>query len=95
MTFVADKPDIFQPNSSLNCINTRHNDKLHIPRVNLSCIQKGVTYSALKIVNSLPLDISRLKNDKLHFKMALRRYLITHAFYSHEDFFSHSQKPIQ
>ena len=32
--FVVDNHDKFQSNSSLHCINTRHKDRLHIPRVN-------------------------------------------------------------
>lgn len=77
MTFVVDNPDKFQSNSSLHSFTRRHKDHLYIPRVNLSFVQKGVTYSVLKIVHSFPLDVSRLKSDKLSFKVALRRYLIT------------------
>ena len=77
MMFVVDNPDKFQSNSSLHSFTRRHKDHLHIRRVNLPCIQKDVTYSALKIFHSLPLDVSRLKSDKLNYKVALRRYLIT------------------
>lgn len=42
MTFVVDNPDKFQSNSSLHSFTRRHKDHLHIPRVNFSCIQKGL-----------------------------------------------------
>lgn len=77
MTFIVDNPDKFQSNSSLLSFTRRHKDHLYIPRVNLSCMQKGVTYCALKVFHSLPLDVSRLTIDKLNYKMVLRRYLIT------------------
>ena len=35
----------FQTDSSLHCINMRHENQLHKPIENLSCIQKGITYS--------------------------------------------------
>jgi hypothetical protein len=90
--FVVDSPNNFQTNSTLHCISTIYKNQLHRPTVNLSCIQNGVTYSAIKIYNSLPSDTSRLQNDKSSFKLALRKYLITHTFYSLEEFFSHNQK---
>ena len=40
---IVNKLENFQTNSSLNCINTRNNSKLHRHTANLSCIQKGVT----------------------------------------------------
>jgi hypothetical protein len=92
MMFVVNNPNTFQTNSTLNCINTRYKNQLHSPTVNLPSIQKGVTYSAVRIYNSLPSDISRLQNDKSKFKLALRKYHITHTFYPLEEFFSHNQK---
>jgi len=74
--FVVSNPEKFQSKSSLHSFTRRHKDHLHIRRVNPSCIQKGVTYSALKVFHSLPLDISRLEGDKLNYKVALKRYLI-------------------
>jgi hypothetical protein len=88
MMFVVNNLDEFQTNSSMHGINTRCKIQLHIPSVRLSSIQKGVTYSSIKIFNSLPSNILKLQNDKLIFKSALRRYLLTHAFYSVEEFLS-------
>jgi hypothetical protein len=57
MIIVTNNPNNFQTNSMLHSINTRYKNQLHRPTVNLSCMQKGVTYSAIKIYNSLPSDI--------------------------------------
>jgi hypothetical protein len=38
-----------------------HKNQLHIPLVSLSAIQRGMTYSAIKVFSKLPPSISRLK----------------------------------
>jgi hypothetical protein len=91
MMFVVNNVDEFQTNSSVHGINTRCKIQLHIPSIRLSSIEKGVTYSSVKISNSLPSDILKLQIDKLIFKSALRRYLLTHVFYSVEEFSSLEQ----
>ena len=60
-----------QANSTLHCINARHKSQLHRLTVNLSHIQKGVTYSCIKLLNSLPSNIVKLQNNKSDFKVAL------------------------
>jgi hypothetical protein len=56
--------------------------------VALSCIQKGVTFSSIKIFNALPQSLVELKTEKLRFKSALRRFLKYHSFYILEELFS-------
>jgi hypothetical protein len=56
--------------------------------MNLSCIQKGAYYTSIKILNKLPAHISKLRNEKSKFKVALREYVIEHSFYSLDEFFS-------
>ena len=73
--FVINNFENFQTNSSLHCINTRLKIQLHRPTVNLSCIQKGVIYSCIKLFNSLPNNILKLQNNA-NFKIAWWRYLI-------------------
>jgi hypothetical protein len=87
MLFIVDNMYYFQTNASVYDTNTRYKNQLHIPSVRLSAIQTGITYSAIKTVNRLPPRISRLKNDKLVFKSALKNYLLAHIFYSIEEFF--------
>jgi hypothetical protein len=90
MSFVVDNQDLFQANSSVTCIKTRQRDQLHKPYVALSCIQKGVTFSFIKIFNALPQSLVKLKTEKLRFKNALRRFLMYHLFYTLEEFSSNS-----
>jgi hypothetical protein len=82
MIFVMDNLGSFQTNLTVHGLNTRNKTQLHRPIANLSCFQKGVSYVAVKIFNSLPSSISNLRNIKKQFKPALRRYLMTHCFYS-------------
>jgi hypothetical protein len=88
MLFLVYNMHYFQTNSSVHDINIRYKNQLHIPSARLSAIRRSITYSAIKIFNKLPLSISRLKNDMLVFKSALRNYLLTHVFYSIEEFVS-------
>jgi hypothetical protein len=70
----------YQTNSSIHMINTRYKNQLHRPVANLSCFQKGAFYSELKIFNSLPLAILECQNNKLHFRVPLRKYLYLIVF---------------
>jgi hypothetical protein len=65
--FVAGNPDIFQTNYILHGINTRQKNKLHIPSVKLSAIQKGVLYSSIEVFNALPSNIVHLQNNTSRF----------------------------
>jgi hypothetical protein len=89
MMIVVDNQENFQTNSSIHGVDTRNKTQLHRPIVNLSCFQKGVSYVGVKIFNILPSSISNLRNDKLHFKVALKRYLMDHSFYSLAEFLMH------
>jgi hypothetical protein len=86
MTFVVDNLGSFQTNLTVHGLNTRNKTQLHRPIANLSCFQKGVSYAAVKIFNSLPSSTSNLRNDKKQFKSALWKYLMTHCFYSINEF---------
>jgi hypothetical protein len=88
MSFVVDNQDLFQANSSVTCIKTRQRDQLHKPYIALLCIQKGVTFSSIKIFNALPRSLVKLKTEQLRFKNALRRFLMYHSFYTLDEFFS-------
>ena len=78
--FVVNNRESLQTNSSAQGMNTRkkliYKGLLQI----LHVYKKGVSYSCIKIFNSLSTNILELKNEKL-----LRKYLITHSSYSVED----------
>jgi hypothetical protein len=89
--FVVRNPDVYQTNYILHGINTRQRNKLHIPFVKLSAIQKGVLYSSIRVFNALPSNIVDLQSNTSRFRNDLRRYLITNAFYSVDEFLSISR----
>jgi hypothetical protein len=74
MSFFFGNQEKFQTNSSVHNINTRNKHHLHRPVANLSCFQKGASYSGIKIFNSLPRSITNLKNENTQFKLALKSF---------------------
>ena len=88
MSFFIGNQKKFQINSSVHNINTRNKHHPHRPVANLSCFQKGASYSGIRIVNSLPQSITNLKNEKTQFKVALKKFLNAHSFYSVNEFFT-------
>jgi len=52
----------FQTNSPVHSIITRNKHHLHWPIANLSCFQRGASYSGIRIFKSLPRSITSLKN---------------------------------
>jgi len=50
--------------------------------------QKEVYYSGIKIFNSLPKEIKDISSKPKKFTIALKHYLLTHSFYSLDEFFS-------
>ena len=72
MSFFIGNQDKFLTNLSRHSINTRNKHHLHRPIANLSCFQKGASYSGIRIFNKLPQYITRLRNEKPQFKVALK-----------------------
>jgi IS1 family transposase len=93
MNFFVNNQENFQTNSSVHCIKTRNKHHLYRPIANLSCFQKSVFYSGIRIFNSLPRSLTNLKNEKAQFKVALRRYLNADSFYSVDEFLVCTDNP--
>jgi hypothetical protein len=93
MTFVVNNFDKFQTNNSVHGVNTRNNEHLHRPITHLSSYQRGVYYSGVKLFNSLPINITTVKNVKNQFRAALRSYLLNHSFYSVNEFIEQTKIP--
>jgi hypothetical protein len=87
MTLIINKQVIFQTYSSAQCINIRNKHHLHRSYANQSYFQKKYIYTGIKIFNSLPSSTTILKNEKVKFKAALRKYQHTHSLYSVNKFF--------
>ena len=62
MLFVMDKPNNFQTVSKVHGIHTRSKNQLFVPNANLTSVQKGITYSGIKMYNSLSSSILSLEN---------------------------------
>ena len=86
MLFIVDNQKIFLTNAYVHGLDTRNKNHLYLPIVSLSCVQKGGSYSGVKIFNSLPSNIQSHGCDRKRFKNKLYRYLITHYFYSITEF---------
>jgi hypothetical protein len=56
-----------------------------------SCFQKNAYYVGIKIFNILPSNLTSLANKKAQFKVALKRYLITHMYVRS---FTHQMKTV-
>ena len=57
MLFIVDNQKDFLTNSYAHSLDTRNKNCLCLPVVSLSCVQKVVSYSGVKIFNSLPSNI--------------------------------------
>jgi hypothetical protein len=92
MNFIVNNQN-FQTNLSVHNINTRNKHHFHRPNAILSCFQKSTLYDGIRIYSSLPHSLTSLQNEKAKFKVALKRYLITHSFYSVDEFFVCKNNP--
>ena len=87
LVFVVNNRNYFTPNSAIYDSNTRHKNDLHLPQVTLTMYQRGVYYSGIKVFNSNPRVLKDISNKPDKFKIALRKFLLTHSFYSLDEFF--------
>jgi hypothetical protein len=85
LLFIVNSQEHFQTNSPVHSVNTRNKNQLHRTIANISCFQKSAFYAGIKI-SSLPSSDTSLIHKKEQFKVALKRYLITHSFYSVDEF---------
>jgi len=84
--FVICNSSYFKMNFSVHSIHTRQKNHLHKPLVKFTSIQRGITYSAIRVLNRLPLEVTQFQHDKMLFKNALKKCLLTHVFYSVDEF---------
>ena len=88
LLFFANNRNNFVSNSVYHNINTRPKHDLHLPQVSLAMYQKGVYYSDIIIFNGLPKAIMDISSKPKMFEIAPKHYLLTHSFYSADEFFS-------
>ena len=87
VNFIVNNHEIFQTNSSVHNINTRHKHHLHGQMPTYLVFKKSTFFAVIKMFNNLPPSVTILKKDKAKFKAALRKYLHTHSFYCVYEFF--------
>jgi hypothetical protein len=88
LLFVVHSKGCFASNSIYRNINSRQKYDLHLPHASLTMYQKGVFYSGIKAFNALPMTIKDITSNPRKFKVTLKHYLLTHAFYHLDEFFS-------
>jgi hypothetical protein len=74
--------DIFITNFDIHSIHTRQGLDLHYPAYKLTKVQKGVSFTGIRIFDNLPYSLKILSNDVNKFKSSLRKFLYVGSFYS-------------
>jgi hypothetical protein len=69
-TDITNNPNNFQIGLEIHGLHTRSLYQLVIPIAKLTSVQKGITYSGIKIYNSLPSNTVNHKNDRKHLNMS-------------------------
>ena len=86
LLFVSKHKHFFKTNFTRHNIRTRQSENLHLPSSSLTVFQNGVYFSGIKIFNKLPLELKQLVEFPRKFKVAVRRYLVLHCFYTIDEF---------
>jgi len=63
--FVVDNQKHCQTNLYVHGLDIRNKNQFYFPIANLLCFQRGVSYCAVKIFNSLPKNIKNIRNDRV------------------------------
>jgi len=90
LKFVSNNREQYFVNSEINNINTRHTSNLHLPKAYLNIYQKGVSYSGIKIFNSLLRDIKTYVDYTRTFKKVVKKFVFTNSFYSLNEYYDNN-----
>jgi hypothetical protein len=71
----------FTTNHDAHNLRIRHRNDLYLPTSTLTLYQKRVYYRGIKLFNNLSRNLKEVVGLPKQFKIALRRYLVTHCFY--------------
>jgi hypothetical protein len=80
MLFIIDNQQDLFTNAHVHSLDTINKNHLYLPVQSLTCVQKGVSCSGVKIFNSLPSNIQSYEEDRRKFKKELCKYLTIHSF---------------
>ena len=92
IVFTVENKHSFTLNKDIHTHTTRYNSNIHLSTVNLTKYHKGPYISGGKAFNHLPLSIQNLAEDLKAFKVALKKFLYRHSFYSIEEYYEHNVK---
>jgi hypothetical protein len=68
LVFIVKNMDKYVTNSGIHNIYTRQGLELHYPTCKLTSVQKGESYTGIRIFNNLPHSIKNLSHDLNKFK---------------------------
>jgi hypothetical protein len=64
MMFIIDNQQDFFANAHVHGLDTRNKNHVYVPDLSLTCVQKGVSCSRVKLFNSLPSNIQSYKGER-------------------------------
>jgi len=88
LIFVVQNKKYFLTNNENHNLGTKQRNNLYFPQANLTIYQKEADYLGIKMFNTLPLEIKNVAGNKKKIKIALKKFLYTHSFYTVEEYFS-------
>ena len=86
MSFIADNQRECLTKAYVHCLDTSNKKYLYLPFVSLSCVQKVVSYSGVKIFKILPSHIEIHSSDRKTFKNKLYSTLLFIPFIRLQNF---------
>jgi hypothetical protein len=89
LLYHVDDKDLFTANIESHNLETRHDNNLYTPQVNLAIYQKGTYYSGITFYNKLPSDIKNVSGNLKIFKSTLKKYLYMKSFYTLDEYLEH------
>jgi len=92
LMFVVKNRDLFKLNSVIHGFCKRYDNDFHLPSAKLKLFQKGVFHSGIKTYSHLLKTIKELSHDVKELRLAMKRFIISNAFYFLEDYFDINQK---
>jgi hypothetical protein len=79
--------DKFVTNSDIHGIHTRQGFDLYYLTCKLTKVQKGVSFTGIRIFHNLPLSIKNLSDYDNKFKYSLKQFLQVGSFYSLDGYY--------
>jgi hypothetical protein len=91
LSYMVNNMDSYQFIFDIHNRNTRqgYNFNLHQPSAHRSLYLKGAYYMGIRVFNNLPVSIKQLYNNPIGFKLALKKFLCHHSFYTLDEYFDY------